>query len=111
MERYQRIEKKENTLGAGTYGVVYKAKDKVTDMFVAMKVNLFFILILIIVHRSLTTLFLYRSASVWRLKTMASQAQLFVKSPCCASFTIPTLLSEFLVIFFWHVHSLSSFIL
>jgi hypothetical protein len=53
MERYQRIEKKENTLGAGTYGVVYKAKDKVTDMFVAMKVNLFFTLILIIVHRSL----------------------------------------------------------
>ena len=40
MERYQRIEKngQGSTLGAGTYGVVYKAKDRHTDEFVAMKV-------------------------------------------------------------------------
>lgn len=37
-----RIEKngQNNPVGQGTYGVVYKAKDKVTDAFVAMKVGL-----------------------------------------------------------------------
>lgn len=33
MERYQRIEK----IGEGTYGVVYKAKDKTTNELVALK--------------------------------------------------------------------------
>lgn len=38
MDRYLKIEK--NTpLGNGTYGVVYKAKDKVTDKIVALKVS------------------------------------------------------------------------
>ena len=36
MERYQKIEKNGNC-GEGTYGVVYKARDKVKDTFVAMK--------------------------------------------------------------------------
>ena len=38
MERFQKIEKNGN-MGEGTYGVVYKAKDKLTDKFVAMKVT------------------------------------------------------------------------
>ena len=36
MDRYQKIEKN-STVGEGTYGVVYKAKDKQTDSFVALK--------------------------------------------------------------------------
>jgi serine/threonine protein kinase len=39
MERYQKIEKNGHC-GEGTYGVVYKAKDKQTDEFVALKVSL-----------------------------------------------------------------------
>jgi hypothetical protein len=38
MERYQKIEKGGN-IGEGTYGVVYKAKDKQTDDIVALKVK------------------------------------------------------------------------
>lgn len=33
MERYQKMEK----VGEGTYGVVYKAKDRVTNEIVALK--------------------------------------------------------------------------
>jgi len=33
MENFQKIEK----IGEGTYGIVYKAKDKITDQFVALK--------------------------------------------------------------------------
>lgn len=33
MDRYMRIEK----IGEGTYGVVYKARDKVTNEYVALK--------------------------------------------------------------------------
>lgn len=36
MDRYQKIEKNA-AVGEGTYGVVYKAKDKQTDQFVALK--------------------------------------------------------------------------
>jgi serine/threonine protein kinase len=36
MDRYVKIEKN-GTCGEGTYGVVYKAKDRQTDLFVAMK--------------------------------------------------------------------------
>lgn len=36
MDRYQKIEKN-SAVGEGTYGVVYKAKDKQTDEFVALK--------------------------------------------------------------------------
>lgn len=44
MERYQKVGVSGNTgangvVGEGTYGVVYKAKDKQTDEFVALKVN------------------------------------------------------------------------
>lgn len=39
MDRYQKIEKAV-TLGEGTYGVVYKAKDKHTNEIVALKVGL-----------------------------------------------------------------------
>ena len=39
MDRYQKIEKNGHC-GEGTYGVVYKAKDKQTDEFVALKVRL-----------------------------------------------------------------------
>ena len=38
MDRYQKIEKNGHC-GEGTYGVVYKAKDKQTDEFVALKVS------------------------------------------------------------------------
>lgn len=38
MERYQKIEKNGGgNLGEGTYGVVYKAKDKETEEIVALK--------------------------------------------------------------------------
>ena len=33
MENFQKIEK----IGEGTYGIVYKAKDKITDQYVALK--------------------------------------------------------------------------
>jgi serine/threonine protein kinase len=33
MEHFQKIEK----IGEGTYGIVYKARDKITDQFVALK--------------------------------------------------------------------------
>jgi serine/threonine protein kinase len=39
MDRYQKIEKN-GQVGEGTYGVVYKAKDKQTNVFVALKVIL-----------------------------------------------------------------------
>ena len=39
MERYQKIEKNSHC-GEGTYGIVYKAKDKQTDDFVALKVRI-----------------------------------------------------------------------
>lgn len=35
MERYQKMEK----IGEGTYGVVYKAKDRVTGEIIALKKN------------------------------------------------------------------------
>lgn len=38
MDRYQKIEKNGH-VGEGTYGVVYKAKDKQTDAIVALKVS------------------------------------------------------------------------
>jgi serine/threonine protein kinase len=38
MDRYQKIEKN-GQVGEGTYGVVYKAKDKQTNEFVALKVG------------------------------------------------------------------------
>ena len=38
MDRYQKIEKN-GQVGEGTYGVVYKAKDKQTNEFVALKVR------------------------------------------------------------------------
>lgn len=38
MDRYQKIEKN-GECGAGTYGVVYKAKDKNTNEIVALKVR------------------------------------------------------------------------
>ena len=37
MERYQKIEKS-GLMGEGTYGVVYKARDRMTEEIVALKV-------------------------------------------------------------------------
>lgn len=33
MERYQKLEK----IGEGTYGIVYKAKDRITNQIIALK--------------------------------------------------------------------------
>ncbi len=38
MDRYQKIEKN-GQVGEGTYGVVYKARDKQTNEIVALKVS------------------------------------------------------------------------
>lgn len=45
MDRYIKLEKNGGKVGEGTYGVVYKAKDKETGDFVALKVCHFFIII------------------------------------------------------------------
>jgi serine/threonine protein kinase len=37
MERYQKLEKNGSNSGEGTYGVVYKARDRQTNLLVAMK--------------------------------------------------------------------------
>ena len=51
MDRYQKIEKN-GQVGEGTYGVVYKAKDKQTNDFVALKVSLIFFLNLYLTSNS-----------------------------------------------------------
>ena len=38
MDRYQKIEKDGSNSGEGTYGIVYKAKNKLTGKMVALKV-------------------------------------------------------------------------
>jgi cyclin-dependent kinase 1 len=43
MDRYQKIEKNGANLGEGTYGVVYKARDKQTNEIVALKVYYVFL--------------------------------------------------------------------
>lgn len=39
MDRYQKIEKNGSAVGEGTYGVVYKARDRQTNEIVALKVK------------------------------------------------------------------------
>ena len=39
MDRYQKLEKNGSVVGEGTYGVVYKAKDRETGNMVALKVR------------------------------------------------------------------------
>ena len=41
MDRYQKLEKNGSVVGEGTYGVVYKAKDRQTGDMVALKVCIF----------------------------------------------------------------------
>lgn len=43
MERYQKFEKNAPPCGVGTYGEVYKAIDRQTNGFVAMKVSTLFL--------------------------------------------------------------------
>ena len=47
MDRYQKIEKNGH-VGEGTYGVVYKARDKQTDSIVALKVLIMMMIVMIV---------------------------------------------------------------
>ena len=67
MDRYQKIEKN-GQVGEGTYGVVYKAKDKQTNDIVALKVIAF-------LYNDFILIFRFYSAFVWKLKMKEFQAQ------------------------------------
>ena len=92
MDRYEKIEKN-GSLGEGTYGVVYKAKDLQTGNIVALKVsvtsNASTVHLFALSHRILCSVFALR----WRMK--AFPAQHFAKSRYCVSLTTQILSSEY----------------
>jgi serine/threonine protein kinase len=71
MDRYQKIEKS-GQLGEGTYGVVYKARDRQTNEIVALKVALNELKLFWFSHP------FYREFA-WKLRTKEFQVQLFEK--------------------------------
>lgn len=85
MDRYQKIEKNGN-MGEGTYGVVYKAKDRLTDKFVAMKVFCAF---------NITTFNHQQRKFALRQTTKVFPAQRCVKCQLFVNSNTPTLSSEF----------------
>lgn len=80
MDRYQKIEKGQAAVGEGTYGVVYKARDKQTNEIVALKVP---------PHRLVREPIFIRCVRalvcrefVWRLRTRAFPPRLCARSLC-----------------------------
>lgn len=87
MDRYAKVGVSGGTgangvLGEGTYGVVYKAKDKQTDDFVALKVSGCQTQAYATLFNSQKFTFRLCRKFAWRLRTKESRAQPCERSLC-----------------------------
>lgn len=84
MDRYQKVGVSGSTgangvLGEGTYGVVYKATDKQTNEYVALKVDS---QLYRLMANYPSDIFICCRKSAWRQRTRASPAPPCARSPC-----------------------------